>query len=386
MLWRIAVSSFLTRFVTAGLIALPLVACKPAPDQRGDDPTDAGAMQAPRDGGGTGTGVSPMAADAIEYRDLDTHPGCSTEGLSYPAASIPGYRCSAKQYMPASEDTSLPIVLLVHGNSDTPKVWERHVSMGCDPIGAASGADMLSERLADAGYRVYAVDMRFDLGDDPDGNNETENAAKNMDHGWGVPIVQHFVRSVLEAYPDRHISVIGHSFGATVIRDALRRLFVNDGLPIWGRIDDVVLLAGGHHGVSTFALCGANPTMRGRVTCEMGNRAAYSPTDFMSPLNGPGGAWETPCSDGSSAFGATNACGGNTVEYTTIVMRDKENGEQQDIFVSEASSRLAGADNQLIGLNEFDQTDYFFCGLFKDHYGPARALPALEIIMQRLGS
>ena len=28
----------------------------------------------------------------------------------------------------------------------------------------------------------------FDLVDDPDTNNETENAAKNMDHGWGVPI------------------------------------------------------------------------------------------------------------------------------------------------------------------------------------------------------
>jgi pimeloyl-ACP methyl ester carboxylesterase len=382
----LAVTRDIFGLATVGLVWIALFACKPAPEQRNRDMNDdAGARPASSDGGAS-TGASPIAEDAIEYRALDGHPGCSTAGLSYPAASIPGYRCAAKEYAPASEDTSRPIVLLVHGNSDTPKVWERHVSTGCDPVGAASGADMLSERLVDAGYRVYAADLRFDLGDDPDGNNETENAAKNMDHGWGVPIVQHFVRAVLEANPGRHVSLVGHSFGVTVIRDALRRLFVEEGFPVFERVDDLVLLAGSNHGVSTFALCGANPTMRGRVACEMGNRAAYSPTEFMGPLNGPDGAFESPCADGSTAFGATNACGGHRVEYTTIVMRDKENGEQQDIFVSEASSRLLGAHNRLIGLNDFDQTDYFFCGLFKDHYGPARALPALEVVMQKIGS
>ena len=43
----------------------------------------------------------------------DIHPGCSTAGLSYTAASIPGYPCAAKAYpFPdgVSEDTSKPIV------------------------------------------------------------------------------------------------------------------------------------------------------------------------------------------------------------------------------------------------------------------------------------
>jgi pimeloyl-ACP methyl ester carboxylesterase len=321
------------------------------------------------------------APDVIAYRELAGHPGCSTEGLSYPAASIPGYQCAAKDYT-GTEDPSKPIVLLIHGNSDRPHGWEANVDTTCDDPGSTQGVDMLAERLRDAGYRTYAIDMRPDLGDDPDGNNDDENAAKNMDHGWGVPLAQHFIRSVADAYPDRRISLAGFSFGVTVIRDALRRMDVVDGAPLWHRIEDLMLLAGGNHGVSTFRLCGANPTMRGQVTCEMGDRAAFSPTPFLTTLNGADGSFETPCGDGGLAFGR-DVCEGNTIDYTTIVMQDIPGGTQQDLFVSEASAALSGADNVTIGLNDFDESDYFFCGLFKNHYGAARSLVALDHIMTR---
>ena len=325
----------------------------------------------------------PDVSDAITYRALDTHPGCSTEGLGYTAASVPGYTCAAKEYV-GTEDTSKPIVILVHGNSDTPGSWEAYDAAGaCGDAGATEGADMLAEELVADGFRVLAVDMRYDLVDDPAGNNDTENAAKNMDHGWGVPITQHLIESVLTAYPDRQISIVGFSFGVTAARDAVRRLAINDGIDIFPRLDDMVMAAGANHGVSSYAQCGVNPTMRGTVTCEMGDRAAYSPTPFLTPLNGPEGAFETPCSDGQTAFGR-DICGGHSVEYTTVVMEDLATGEQQDLFVSEASAALLGADNQTIGLNDVDESNYFFCGLFRNHYGSIRANAGRSVIVSAL--
>lgn len=325
----------------------------------------------------------PDVEDAIDYRDLATHPGCSTDGLSYTPVSLPGYDCAAKEYV-GTEDTSKPIIVLIHGNSDTPASWEAFDSGGACEAGATEGDDMLAELLVAEGYRVIAVDMRYDLVDDPAGNNETENLAKNMDHGWGTPIAQSALQGVLDAYPDRDISIVGFSFGVTVARDAVRRLTLNDGVDLFPRLDDMVMLAGANHGVSSNALCGTNPTMRGQVTCEMGDRSAYTPTPFLIPLNGPEGAWETPCGDGETAW-ERPICGDSAVDYTTIVMEDLENGEQQDLFVSESSSRLEGADNQTIGLNDFDESQYFFCGLFKNHYGAARSDAAISIILDRLG-
>ena len=91
-------------------------------------------------------------------------------------------------------------------------------------------------------------------------------------------------------------------------------------------LNDMILLAGANHGVSSGPLCGTNPTMRGQVTCEMGDRAAYSPTDFHRPLNGPDGIYETPCGDGETAW-ERPICGDNAVDYTTIVMEDLPDGE-----------------------------------------------------------
>lgn len=322
---------------------------------------------------------SGSSADAIAYRDdLGSHPGCTTAALTYPAADIPGYRCAAKGYaFPSgvSEDTTRPIVLLVHGNSDTPASWERFPE---------SGPAMLAERLAAQGVRTYAIDLRIDRVDDPQANNDTQNAARNIDHGWAVPITEHLITSVLAAHPGRKVSLVGFSLGSTVLRDALRRLH-RDGKGVWARVKDVVLLAGAHHGVSSYArLCGKNPTMRGRVACEMGARDGFSPTDFMKALNGPAGRDETPCADGHSAFGDADACAGNHVSYTTVVMRDIADGSYQDEFVSQASSSLTGAENKLIQLSDVDMTGYFFNGLLKNHYGSCRSEAALTQILEAL--
>jgi len=324
--------------------------------------------------GPTGAGDGSVE-DVIEYRDnLGAHPGCSKDGMSYAPASIPGYRCAAKAY--GGSDPSKALVILVHGNSDTPDEWE--VFDGGQP--------MVAERLTSAGHPVIAIDLRIDKVDDPQANNDTENAARNIDHGWGVPILEDLITNVIADNPDRPIDLVGFSLGVTTIRDALRRLHIAGEIDggVWSHLENVVLLAGANHGVSTFTkLCGKNPTMRGEVACELGNRDAYSPTDFLSALNGADGAWETPCSDGATAFGE-DACGGHTVAYTTVVMRDISNGSYQDEFVSEASSALEGADNRLIELSDTDDSGYFFGGLLKNHYGSARSAAALAIVEEVL--
>ena len=136
--------------------------------------------------------------------------------------------------------------------------------------------------------------------------------------------------------------------------------------------------------------------MRGTVTCEMGQRNQYTQTAFGRPLNGPpiadtggewGGWWETPCADGDYAFGRRDACDGHTVAYTTITMRDIEQGSQQDEFVSEHASRLyptACAANLLDGLNDFDTSGYFYNGFFRNHYGSVRSEAGLAKVVAAL--
>ncbi|MBS2016378.1 MAG: MFS transporter [Deltaproteobacteria bacterium] len=322
--------------------------------------------------------------DAIPYRALDGHPGCTTAGLdvrvagAYVPAQIPGYKCAAKAYPLAADDPKKPIVLLVHGNSSTPSDWEKF------PADKPDAKPMLAERLSEAGYRVLAVDVRYDKSDDPKTDNKTENAAQNFDHGWAVPIVEHFIDSVMTAFPDRKLALVAFSVGPTVARDALRRLHRANKKP-FERFDKLVFAAGSHHGVSSFrALCGTNPTMRGKVACELGDRTAYQPTKFLAPLNGPGGAWETPCADGDSAFGQKGVCGGHKVSYTTLVMRDVSQGTYQDEFVSEGSSRLEGATNKTLELTDNDESNFFYNGLFKNHMGSIRSESALKTLMDTL--
>jgi hypothetical protein len=174
-----------------------------------------------------------------------------------------------------------------------------------------------------------------------------------------------------------------------VVRDALRRLH-RAGKQPFARIRDLVFASGGHHGVSTFRkLCidptnPSNVTMAGHCACEMGDRQAFTPTTFDTPLNGPGGAFETPCLDGSTAYGQSGVCGGNAVRYTTIVMRDISQGTYQDEFVSEAAAALQGADNQKLQLTDQDQTGYFYSPLFKNHFGSIRSEAGLTAITTAL--
>ncbi|HEY8212159.1 MAG TPA: alpha/beta fold hydrolase [Myxococcaceae bacterium] len=322
----------------------------------------------------------PPMEEAITYRELAAHPGCSTTALSYTAASIAGFNCSAKEYAfpgGVSENTNKPIVLLFHGNSSTPKDFEIF-------SGDSAQTPMLAERLVAAGFHTYAVDFRYDLVDDPATNNTTENAAKNFDHGWATPVAYAFIESAMKKFPDRKISLVGFSLGSTIIRDALRRLAV-DGKMDWSRIQDVVLAAGSNHGVSTYrSLCASNTTMRGRVACQLGDRTTYVPTDFLKNNNGEASAWETPCADGEHAFGVERQCGGHRVQYTTIVMKDVSQGTYQDEFVSEASAHLDGANNVLLELTDNDATNYFFNGFFKNHFGAIRSVHALQVAMDAL--
>jgi MFS transporter, SHS family, lactate transporter len=347
-----------------------------------NDPNDKGGSP-PVTVEGDDPSKNPDNVDTLTYRDINNHPGCSTAGLetrkalSYTAANIPGYKCAAKAYpMPKGDDPKKPIILLVHGNSSTPADYEKF------PVD--TGTPQLADRLSEAGYRVLAVDFRHDLTDDPKGNNDTENAGQNFDHGWAVPILEHFIDSVMTAWPEQKISVVGFSVAPTVIRDSLRRLHRANKKP-FERIDNLVYVAGSHHGVSTFRkLCGSNPTMRGKIACELGDRTSYQTTEFHKPLNGPNGDWETPCLDGETAYGQKGVCGGNKVKYTTIVMKDVKEGTYQDEFVSEGSSKLKGARNLTVELTDNDTSGYFYNGLFKNHYGALRSDAALKILVPTL--
>lgn len=84
---------------------------------------------------GSWDGVSmPQPGDAQypggRYRTIAAHPGCAIAGLKYAPAQISGYACAAREFpFPAGvvEDTSKPIVILVHGNSDSPTGWMKFV-------------------------------------------------------------------------------------------------------------------------------------------------------------------------------------------------------------------------------------------------------------------
>ncbi|ACY15291.1 hypothetical protein [Haliangium ochraceum] len=384
----------------------------------GDAPSFADAL--PTATSNTWDGASiPEVDDADypggKYRTLtadtegDIHPGCSTAGLSYTAASIEGFACAAKEYpFPSGveEDKSKPIVILVHGNSDAPSEWEPFLHPDPDslefPADEEAARDQLSTTLPAAGFRTISVDLRIDLVDDPTGQGG--NAARNIDHGWAVPIAQSLIKQVIINNPNRRVSVVGFSLGATIIRDALRRLFVEyqDGewdTNIFFHVKDVVAAAGGHHGVSTYdLLCGNSTLMNGTAACEFGSRANYVQVPFHEPLNGPkipdttddlfGGWYESPCADGSYAYGIEDACGGHAVEYTTITMEDPEDGQLQDEFVSEHAAHLypeACVNNTLVGLDDFDTSGYFLNGLFRNHYGAIRSSAAVAQITAELG-
>lgn len=180
---------------------------------------------------------------------------------------------------------------------------------------------------------------------------------------------------------------MGHSFGATVVRDALRRLYLNERFDLWPRLSHVILLSGANHGVSRAcgsATCGVNTTMRGRVACQSGDRDAWQPNCWSFPLNGPSGTWETPCGDGNSAFGRQGVCGGHRVRYITLAMQNLPDGTTKDLCVSEETARLAGAENLKLGPTSADESNYFVCGALRHHFGSQRSLEAMNLILSQL--
>jgi pimeloyl-ACP methyl ester carboxylesterase len=335
-------------------------------------------------------------------------PNAATSFIDGDKANIPGYPCAAKEYTQTNEDTSKPIIILVHGNSTRPHTWEKFLlPQGTPPNTAfenvvftpdSAARDQLAEKLIAARYRVIAVDFRTDVvtNVDPSANSTTQNAAGNIDHGWSTPILQGLLKAVMRNHPDRKVALIAHSLGVTVARDALRRLYVEhtkgqaDAINPFTRVSHVILGSGANHGVSTYdpalgALCANNDTMRGTIVCEMGSRSNYVQTYFAKPLNGPRDLFATPCADGDYAFGKTGQCGGNVVKYYTITMTDKEKGTNyQDLYVSEAASRLdmdGCVTNKLTTLNDYDTSGYFNKGFIANHFGSMRSEAGLGLVL-----
>ncbi|MEO0460980.1 MAG: alpha/beta hydrolase [Myxococcota bacterium] len=392
-----------------------------------DDPED------PGNGNGDDS-LSPAELSAGTYRDdLDAHVGCVPKAVAYTGsnaeplspdnvaavpdgvqASINGYPCAAKEYAQDSEDTDLPIIILVHGNSSGPTTWEEYspaepfvgelaTSSEFSFTPETTVREMLATKLVNLGHRVIAFDARVDLVGAEEGFNPDQNTGNpffNIDHGWAVPMVQSLVRAVMTENPERDVSLIGHSLGATVIRDALRRMYNESkagnagAVNPYTQLQDVILLSGANKGVRFGGtLCPGFPNqMRGTVTCEMGELLAFQPTYFTRVNNGPDELYTTPCADGDFAFGDTDACGGNVVEYTTITMDDLEGLDFRDEFINEDSSRLNNdgcVDNVIIDLDAFDLSGYYFVGangIFANHFGSARSDDGMDQILTQLAT
>lgn len=400
------------------------------------------------------TTTSPQTQDTYRsydghYRPLTNHPGCTTANLYYDRsnttgstpykdgnndgkwtgnssfggpnaatdfitgdkANIPGYPCAAKEYVQNNEDTTKPIVILVHGNSTRPHTWEKFILEPGTAVNTAyenvqfspdtSPREQLAERLIAQRYRVIAVDFRTDIvtNVDPAANSTTQNSSGNIDHGWATPILQSLIKSVMKFYPDRKVALVGHSLGVTVARDALRRLYVewaqgrSGAVNPFTQVSHVILGSGANHGVSTYdpamgSLCSTNDTMRGTIVCEMGSRSNYVQTYFHKPLNGPRDLFSTPCADGDYAFGKTGQCGNNVVKYYTITMTDKERGTNyQDLYVSEAASRIdmeGCVTNTLTTLNDYDTSGYFSKGFIANHFGSLRSAAGIDLALRYL--
>ncbi|MCY1081757.1 esterase/lipase family protein [Archangium lansingense] len=387
-----------------------------------------------------------------KYRPLGNHPGCSIENLYYDTkntstasgatpfidgnndgkwtgrsdfggpnvatdhidgdvADIDGYPCAAKEYTQTNEDTTKPIVILVHGNSTRPHTWEKFLMPAGSQINSSlekvqfnpdtAQRVQLAEKLISERYRVIAVDFRTDLVAtvDPTTDSTKYNAAGNIDHGWSTPILESLVKAVMKNNPSRKVALIGHSLGVTVVRDAIRRMYVEhaDGaagsVNPFPQLSHVILGSGANHGVSTYdspyLLCsGNNKTMRGTIVCEMGSRSNYQQTYFHKPLNGPRDLFATPCADGDYAFGKTGQCGGNVVKYYTITMTDIAQGSNyQDLYVSELASRIEMPGcvvNKLTSLNDYDTSGYFNKGFIANHFGSLRSEAGLKLTMEYL--
>ncbi len=304
--------------------------------------------------GGTAAAARPRGPtknegnkDVIPYRDLATHPGCTVAGLdtrtasAYVPATIPGYKCAAKAYPLPNEDKTKPIVLLMHGNSSTPGDWEKF------PADKADALPMLADRLVAQNYRVLAVDVRYDKVDDPHADKQDRvTPVSTSIHGWAVPIPPALHRLGDHGVPRSRIvtrRVLGRPPPSRATRSAASIARARSPSST-SRIS--CSRPGSHHGVSSFrALCGTNPhDARQDSPASSATAPPSRPPSSSRRSTARGGAWETPCADGDTAYGQKGVCGTHKVTYTTVVMKDVKEGTYQDEFVSEGSSEAGRRD------------------------------------------
>ena len=378
------------------------------------------------------------------WDDLAIHPGCaprlvydgdtdifnsattnSSNEATVPSGSgadgtnsgtlLQGYQCAAKIYdaRPSGFDDGLPIVVLMPGNSGSPNHFEEYFRAEIAGTTVTSGSfeytlastvqESLATKLVALGYQVFSPDMRPDqIIATLDGavvatefaDPSFGDAFGSMDHGWGSPILQHFMETLM-TNTDQQISMVGHSYGYSLVRDSLRRIYMKHkagNFPInpYTRIRDLVLCSGTAHGVRNGDLeCSTRSNLRSKCNCQMGDRESYIPTDFNKALNGPNDLYATPCADASTAYGETGVCEDHAVRYTTITMRDVEDGVFQDEYVSEGASALNIApcvSNELISSeNGFDTSGFFYGGaLLANHLGAIRSQEGIAKIIEAL--
>lgn len=335
-------------------------------------------------------------------------------------ARIPGYPCAAKAYVTPAEDKGKPVVILVHGNSVRPHTWEEfeYDPSDLDPDGTVTAANglkftpqparaQLVSRLVAAGHRVIAFDARSDQ---VAAFEAQLNPARNLSHGWAVPMLQALFTAVIEenladeGRTEKRIAIVTHSFGGTAAYDALRRMWLasrETGATApnpFQYTSHVIFGSAGHHGVLTYdqgssgeppGYCdSARPSMRGWATCEYGSLLAYVPTYFTDPLNGWKDLFSTACADGDFAFGRRGACGGNAVKYTNVYMEDPpEGGIGLDGFLNARSMTLdmpGCVENRAIATDSFDWSAYFWKGILAAHLGSIRSERGMAIILEEL--
>jgi hypothetical protein len=361
------------------------------------------------------------------WQDRDVNPTFGVTNVIDPAllpdgdvARIPGYPCAAKEYVTPDEDKRKPVVILVHGNSVRPHTWEEFEldPAELDPDGTVTAAngltftpqpatEQLVSKLVAEGYRVIAFDARSDRV----ATFEAElNPARNLSHGWAVPMLQALFAAVIaqnladEARTEKRIAIVTHSFGGMAAYDALRRMWLASREPgatvpnPFQYVSHVVFGSAGHHGVLTYdqgsngeppGYCDtARPSMRGWATCEYGSLLAYTPTYFTDPLNGYKDLFATACADGDFAFGQREACGGNAVAYSNVYMEDPDEGQVGlDGFLNASSMTLdmpGCVENRPISTDSFDWSAYFWKGILAAHLGSIRSAEGMQIILEEL--
>jgi hypothetical protein len=103
------------------------------------------------------------------------------------------------------------------------------------------------------------------------------------------------------------------------------------------------------------------------------------------PISGVDEAWETPCVDGSTAFGQTGVCGGNTIKWTTVVDADNaSDGSTEDEIVDQSAAALMGANNLTIPYGSVDSSGYFYGMLLEHHFSSVRSAAGIAAIMGAL--